>query len=297
MNEASGERFAVSGLVNNVELQYHLSRYQFAARYARGKIVLDVACGTGYGAYMLSQVALKAVGADVSFASLSFARDQYNIANLKFVCLDAHKLPFGEDSFEVVTSLETLEHLVEPEGFLEECVRVLRPGGFLVLSTPNRDSHFWPSGIAQRSPLVEGLLGRIKELHRALVNPFHHREFDYHELKGIVGPRLRIVGFFGISKLSRSWIYTTGMAKIPGIGRIWWEATKVIEFIRTHVKSGPFVDAKEVQLRTTAPVEAPFIPFPLDRPGPVEYFIIVGQKQTVRSAMTLHSGSSVGCVP
>ncbi len=289
VNETSGERFAISGLVPSRELQYHLSRYQFAAGYAKGKSVLDVACGTGYGACLLSHIASRVIGADISLASLSFARRQYPRANLQYVCLDAQKFPFRESSFDVIISLETVEHLAEPKVFLEECVRVLRPGGVLVLSTPNRDSHFWPLWITQGSPLVRRLLGRIKGLNGALVNPFHHREFDYHELKVLMGSCLNIMGFYGISKLSRSWSYTRGIVRSVGIGRVWWEATKLAGFIGTLLRSAPVVDANEVGLCDPG-VETPFIPFALDGPSPVEYFIIVGQKRTSRSGTPLHAG-------
>lgn len=279
MNEASGERFAMSGLVPRAELQYHMGRYQFAAGYARGKDVLDVACGTGYGTYLLSHVASRVIGADISLESLSSARRRYQSANLDYVCLDAQKFPFREGSFEVVISLETVEHLVEPKGFLEECVRVLRPRGILVLSTPNRDSHFWPLWIAQGSPLAKRLLGRIKGTSALLMNPFHHREFDYYELKELVGSCLDIKAIYGISKLSRSWLYTRGVVRSGGIGRVWWEATKLVGFVATFLSGGPLVDANGVGSRGDAPIEEAFIPFALDGPSPVEYFIIVGQKR------------------
>lgn len=282
VSDASEERFAMYGWVPRAELQYHLSRYQFAAGFARGKEVLDVACGTGYGTYLLSQVASQVIGADISLEILSSALRRYHSANLHFVCLDAQRFPFKQGSFEVIISLETVEHLVEPKAFLEECVRVLRPGGILVLSTPNRDSHFWPLWVAQRSPLMKRVLGQIKGLNRLLANPFHHREFNYHELKTLVSSYLDINGSYGISRLSRSWPYTRGIVTSTGVGRVWWEATKLIGFFGTHLRRGPFVDANAVKLRADAPVEPPFVPFTLHGPGPVEYFIVVGQKRRTR---------------
>ncbi len=280
MKEASGERFVISGLVPGVELQYHVSRYQFAAGYARRKDVLDVACGTGYGACLLSQVASHVIGGDISLDSLLFALRRYQNANLKYVCLDAQRFPFRDSSFDVVVSLETVEHLVEPQGFLHECVRVLRPGGVLVLSTPNEDSHFWLSWVAQRSPLVKRFLGRIGGLNRLLMNPFHYREFNYRDLKLLVGSCLDITGFYGMSRLSQSRLYIGRTVGIAGVGRVVWEATKLIGFIiGALLKGGTFVDANALELRADAPVEAPFIPFALDGPGPVEYFIVVGQKR------------------
>lgn len=282
VSDPSGERFAMSGPVPWSEVQYHLSRYQFAAGYAQGKNVLDVACGTGYGTCLLSQVSSHVIGADISLESLSSARRRYRNANLHYVCLDAQAFPFKEGSFEAVISLETVEHLVEPRGFLEECVRVLRPGGVLVLSTPNRDSHFWPLWIAQANPLIKRVLGRIKGLNTLLANPFHYREFTFHELKILVGSCVDIIGVYGMSKSSTSWPYRRGIVTSAGLGRVWWEAAKLVEFIGARFKRGPFIDASAVELRVGAPVKAGFIPFALEGPGPVEYLLIVGRKRTPR---------------
>lgn len=283
MNRAQEESFALSGLVSRAELQYHLSRYQFASRYANGKHVLDIACGTGYGTRLLSHVAARVVGGDISLESVSSALRRYHAANVDYVCLDAQEFPFREGSFDVVVSLETVEHLVEAERFLDECVRVLRPGGTLVLSTPNKESHFLPLWIVQGSPLARRLLGRIPGVMGLLANPFHYKEFDYHELRGIVGSRLDVKGFYGISKLSQSWLYTRGIVKSGGIGRVWWEATKLAGFIATLLRPSPVVDVNGARSHADQPVDAAFIPFSLEGPGPVEYFIIIGHKQAPRS--------------
>jgi len=112
-----------------ISLQEHLARYRFARERARGGI-LDVACGAGYGTAMLG-----AVGGDLSLGVLRYAARHYPAP---YVATDALRLPFGR-AFDTVVSFETIEHLRDPERFVSECVRVLRPGGLFIVSTPNRD--------------------------------------------------------------------------------------------------------------------------------------------------------------
>lgn len=133
-------------------LQEHLARYRFARERVRGR-VLDVACGTGYGTAMLG-----AVGVDLSWEALLRARSETD----RLIRCNALRLPFGR-IFDAVVSFETVEHVPDPEGFVAECRRVLRPGGCLLISTPNRD--LW----SPRS---------LKPLQKHHVKEFSRKEFE-----------------------------------------------------------------------------------------------------------------------
>jgi len=115
----------------------HLKRYLFAAAYCVGKAVLDAACGVGYGSAELGRVASRVVGVDVDPETIAYARSRYGGANVEFETMDVSSLRVADDSFDVVVSFETIEHVADAETFLREVTRVLRPNGTLVVSTPN----------------------------------------------------------------------------------------------------------------------------------------------------------------
>jgi len=134
--EFTGERFTPECVR---EIRYeHLHRYAFARELVRGRAVLDAACGEGYGAALLADAAASVVGVDVSAEAVAHARDRYRAPNLSFQAADCLDLPFDEATFDCIVSFETLEHLVDHDGLLREFRRVLRPQGWLLVSSPDR---------------------------------------------------------------------------------------------------------------------------------------------------------------
>lgn len=119
--------------------QHHLARYEFLLPLVRkNDEILETGCGAGYGSRMLSERARSVVAIDYSAAALEYARECHNAPNLTHLLMNCHRLGFADASFDLVVSFEVFEHLEEPEVYLSECRRVLRPRGRLVLSTPNR---------------------------------------------------------------------------------------------------------------------------------------------------------------
>jgi SAM-dependent methyltransferase len=117
----------------------HIYRYRFATRFAAHKRVLDIACGEGYGSAALRDAgAASVIGIDISEEACSHARQKYGIDAR---CGDADSIPLTDDSIELIVSFETVEHLTDPQLFLEECIRVLTPEGKLIISTPNREPY------------------------------------------------------------------------------------------------------------------------------------------------------------
>jgi len=117
----------------------HLHRYALALEFVQGKSVLDIASGEGYGSAYLSKVANSVIGVDIDRECVSFSRNKYgDIANLQFLVGSCDAIPLSSESLDIVTSFETLEHHDKHDEMMREIKRVLKPGGVLVISAPNR---------------------------------------------------------------------------------------------------------------------------------------------------------------
>ena len=120
----------------------HIARYKFAKRYTAGKAVLDDGCADGFGVSVLAQNAKSVTGIDNDPALVAEATERYaSVKNATFAVGDVRKLPFVDDSFDVVVSLEVIEHFTEQEDFLREIRRVVKDGGTIILSTPDHNAN------------------------------------------------------------------------------------------------------------------------------------------------------------
>ncbi|MBT8052612.1 MAG: class I SAM-dependent methyltransferase [Xanthomonadales bacterium] len=132
----TGERFTPECVR---EIWYeHLHRYVFARELVAGLNVLDAACGEGYGAAILAGPAASVTGVDLSPSAIDHACKRYRVKNLDFQVADCLSLPFADEQFDCIVSFETLEHLEDHQGLMNEFRRVLRPQGILLLSSPDR---------------------------------------------------------------------------------------------------------------------------------------------------------------
>jgi 2-polyprenyl-3-methyl-5-hydroxy-6-metoxy-1,4-benzoquinol methylase len=114
----------------------HEARYRWAARYVRDESVLDVGCGTAYGCDILANSGARYVtGIDIALPALQHGKTRFAAT---LVCGEISSLPFRSCAFDVVTCFEVIEHVREQESLLREMKRVLKPGGILLVSTPNK---------------------------------------------------------------------------------------------------------------------------------------------------------------
>ncbi|MEI9428625.1 methyltransferase domain-containing protein [Mesorhizobium sp. Cs1299R1N3] len=132
----TGERF-VPEEQGNIALE-HLHRYLLASNLVAGKVVLDIASGEGYGSDLLAVHAKHVVGVDIASEAVEHARLRYKRDNLEFKDGDCANIPLEDSSVDVIVSFETLEHHDQHERSFCEFKRVLKPGGFLVISSPDK---------------------------------------------------------------------------------------------------------------------------------------------------------------
>ncbi len=123
-------------------------RYQVVSRFTSGKQVLEVGCGAGLGLNYLSRYAARVTGGDTSAENLAYAKQNSN-EKVELACFDAHNLPFKDSCFDVVAALQVIFYL-DVDRFLDECRRVLKKGGTLIVNLPNKDRpYFRPSPLGR----------------------------------------------------------------------------------------------------------------------------------------------------
>jgi ubiquinone/menaquinone biosynthesis C-methylase UbiE len=146
----------------------HMDRYRFALKFTEPTSkVVDCACGTGYGAELLSRSAEDVSAFDASEEAIRFCRSRYASSGVRFEVSKAEALPLEPASVDVYTCFETIEHVENPEQVLKEAKRVVKPGGYFLVSTPNR--------------VFSGLGPGEKP-----TNPFHVREWSLKEFHGLL---------------------------------------------------------------------------------------------------------------
>ncbi|MET0452954.1 MAG: class I SAM-dependent methyltransferase [Mycobacterium sp.] len=156
----TGER-TVPGLAEeNYWFRRHEVVYQRFADRCADRDVLEAGCGEGYGADLIAAGARHVIGLDYDESAVAHVRARYPRVDMRHGNLA--ELPLPDAAVDVVVNFQVIEHLWDQAQFVDECARVLRPGGVLLMSTPNRITF---------SP------GRDTP-----INPFHTRELNAAEL-------------------------------------------------------------------------------------------------------------------
>ncbi|WP_051691688.1 class I SAM-dependent methyltransferase [Pedobacter borealis] len=132
----TGERLVT--YVENYTMVEHLHRYSMLINLVKDKIVLDIASGEGYGSHLLSNTASFVYGVDIDNESVKHANAKYAKKNLTYRQGSASQIPIENFTIDVVVSFETLEHHDQHEEMLTEIKRILKPGGLLIMSTPEK---------------------------------------------------------------------------------------------------------------------------------------------------------------
>lgn len=183
----TGERFHpdISG---NIELE-HMHRYYYALAYAEGKTILDIASGEGYGAALLASRAASVIGVDIAENAVAHAREKYRLPNLEFRVGSCSKIPLDDGAVDFIVSFETIEHHAEHEQMLSEIKRVLKPGGIVLVSSPDK-----------------AIYTDKQDYH----NPFHVKELYRNEFEALFRRHFENVGGYGQKVVFGSGIVPSG---------------------------------------------------------------------------------------
>jgi len=177
------ERFSLQRFTPAWILYSHLARYKFVSEYVAGKVVLDCACGGAIGAEMFSASGASVVYAiDLSKTSIQQAKHLHQNAGIKFIAGDDTNIPLPDKHLDIYVSLETIEHIDRDINYLREAVRLTKPDGLYICSTPNRT-------ITNPGKTLEGRPW----------NPFHVREYCQKEFIDLLSCYWEDVQTFGQS--------------------------------------------------------------------------------------------------
>lgn len=145
-----GERMIVSEYANNKEdyiiYLIHKLTYDYALQFVQDKIVLDFGCGSGYGSASIADSCKHIIGIDISEEAIDYAKSNYQNERLSFQLIkdtNIEKLPFPENSFDTVLSFQVVEHVRNTDAYFSEIHRVLRPDGYFLIATPNRETRLY----------------------------------------------------------------------------------------------------------------------------------------------------------
>jgi SAM-dependent methyltransferase len=171
----TGERTLPGIPVENYWFRRHEAAYLALAADVEDHVVLEAGAGEGYGADLLARAARRVVALDYDRDAARHAATAY--PRVAVVRGNLASLPLPGGAVDTVVNLQVIEHLWDQPGFVAECARVLRPGGTLVMSTPNRLT-FSPGGLTR--------------------NPFHTRELDAGELAELLAPQFTVTRLLGL---------------------------------------------------------------------------------------------------
>jgi 2-polyprenyl-3-methyl-5-hydroxy-6-metoxy-1,4-benzoquinol methylase len=174
----TGERTLPDVPAENYWYRRHLAVYEWIAARVRDLRVIDMACGEGYGAAVLAQEAARVVGVDANPEAFEHARRRYAEPDLSFERAMVER--YGKPaSCDVVTFLQTIEHVSDPAAVLRHFKTLLTPGGVAYISTPN---------LLTLAPVGAEKSG----------NPWHLKEYRAHEFRSLCESVFESVALYGV---------------------------------------------------------------------------------------------------
>ena len=179
MLNLTGERY-IPEMEPGIIHSEHQHRYEFAKEFVKDKAVLDLACGEGYGSFLLAGSAKKVFGVDIAEETIKHASLKYQKNNLEFIRGSMTSIPIdGEKIFDIIVCFEAIEHIKEQEQLMREIKRLLKEDGILIISTPNIYVYSQKPG------------------YNVFQNPFHLKEMSYEEFDELLKNNFKEVFIYG----------------------------------------------------------------------------------------------------
>lgn len=164
---------------NNVTVKRCFFAYEWAVEYVKGKKIADIGCADGYGTQSYATHVESVIGVDYSEPTLVKAREKYtHLKNLSFISGKVPPLPLESNSLDVITAFQFIEHIEDRAGFMKDVMRVLKPGGVFLCTTPNNKM-----SIAR--------------------NPFHVHEYTFAEMEKEAGGIFSEIELWGVQGSER----------------------------------------------------------------------------------------------
>jgi 2-polyprenyl-3-methyl-5-hydroxy-6-metoxy-1,4-benzoquinol methylase len=194
---ASVEERARRSLGTSGDAIYRMTAEAIAARHPGGGTLVDVGCGTGNLWPRVKDRFSRYVGLDAVRYDGFPAEGEFHAVDL-----DAGRVPVPDAAGDVVVAVETIEHLENPRAFMRILARLAKPGGWVMVTTPNQLS----------------LLSRATLLLRGEHNAFRDASYPAHITALLEVDLRRIAAECGLADTSVSY---SGSGRVPGTGRHW----------------------------------------------------------------------------
>lgn len=177
-----GERMLPTG-ENEISFVFsrHKFAYQFAQNYAADKTVIDIGCGSGYGSQILAEKAESVLGIDYHAAAIDYCRQNFHSPNLRFEQKDISTID-AENEFDAAICFQAIEHFDDPDHFLFQLEKLIRPGGTILISTPN---------------VKRAFNGPLK-------NPFHINEMNYQQFNSLLQKHFSSFELLGVGYAAKN---------------------------------------------------------------------------------------------
>lgn len=200
---------------NNVTVKRCFFAYEFAREYVKNKQTADIGCADGYGTQYLAAFTQSTIGVDYSEATIAEARKKHaDKTNLSFISGSVPPIPLADESVDVVTAFQFIEHIHERTAFMRDVKRVLKPGGIFICTTPNNKM-----SIAR--------------------NPFHVHEFTFAEMEKeakAIFDKFELQGVQGNEKVNKYYADNAAWAKKI----LKWDPLSIHKIIPASWLIGPY---------------------------------------------------------